>query len=82
MRPVLEQSPWAALRTQGDPIQVGTIIGAQARRCREVVRAGEHVDAVDLEQVRPVYGATKLDFAGRIRPLGTEALSREGNAPR
>ena len=80
VRPELEQ-PALALAAPGDAVEVIAVVVSQPREQRQVVRAREDVDGIDLQQAQPADGA--LDLAGVGRAVGAgdgEALGGEGDA--
>ncbi len=91
MRPVFEQlsaahTSRAGLRpradTPGQAIEVRPVISANPRESRKIVRAGEHVHAVDLEQVEAVQHALQPGRAGLRRMPCCKTLCGERDAPR
>ncbi len=80
--PVLEQPARGAVR---EPVQIGGVVRAQAAEGGEVVRAGEHVDRVDLDDAEAVGQRAQPARARRVgagvAARGPERRSRRG-APR
>jgi hypothetical protein len=77
--PVLEQLVVAV----GQIVDEGHRIGPEPGVRRKVVRPGEHVDAVDLEQRRvPQHPAQVAPVRCRGRAGDAEALRDDGEAPR
>ena len=80
MRPVLDEAARAHIT---GTVQEGSVIGTEAGEDREVLAAGEDVDAVDLDDADAVDHP--LDVAhGRLarrRPGVGEPLRHDGDAP-
>ena len=80
VRPELEQ-PALALAAPGDAVEMIAVVVSEPREQRQVVRARQHVDRIDLQQAQPVDGA--LDVAGVGGAVGAgdaEALGGERDA--
>ena len=79
MGPALEHG--AAAVGEGAMVECGMLVMANARKYRQVVRAHQHIDAVDLQQVHLADGIVDAGPVRRAlsRRLG-EALGREGHA--
>ena len=75
--PVLEQPP---RRVVGGFVERLAVVGAEAREARQVVRAREHVDRVDLDERDAVEQPPDGPAVGPARLR--EALRGEGDAPR
>ena len=69
--PVFEQ---AALLSPGLLVQQLAVIGALAREGRQVVGAGDHVDAVDLDDAEAVGRLAEVAAGGSVGPRFGEAL--------
>ncbi|MNT11532.1 hypothetical protein D3C72_1464190 [compost metagenome] len=81
MRPVLEQSALAR-RPPRKPVQVGALIAAQPREGRQVVRARQHVDAVDLMQVQMIDCAPEMKRRWSLGPAAAESLGGQRHPAR
>ena len=80
VRPIFEQPP-LPLRAPGGAVEQGAIIAAEAREGRQIMGAGEDVDAVDLVQAEPGDGAGEMAGGHRRRAGDAEALRGERDPP-
>jgi len=77
--PVFEE---ALRRRRRQRIKRRAVVGAQPREQRQVMRADEHVDAVDLEQAKPPDSVRQRGGADvRVAAQCVESLRRERDAP-
>ena len=81
MRPIFEQPP-LAFPPPGGTVDQAAIIIAEARESGEIMRAGKHIDAVDLVERQPVYDAAEASLIDAIGQCRAEALRGERDPPR
>jgi hypothetical protein len=79
VRPIFEQAA-LAFPAPGGAVDEGAVVRAQAREGREVMGAGEDVDAVDLVEAEALDGAAEVGGGDLRRPRRAEALGGEGDA--
>src|SRR5689334_16338744 len=84
MRPVLHEPPVdPAVAVTGDAVQERSVVWAEPREHRHVVRPAEHVDRVELQQTQLVDQRGDLPDARRACwARFIEALSRKRDPPR
>ena len=82
MRPIFEQAaPGAAAPCRF--VEQGEVIRAETGEERQVMGPREHVDAVDLEQAKPIDRSPEMRLSDRgFEPGAAEPLGGERDAPR
>ena len=78
VRPIFEQGP-PPLRSPGGAIHEAPVVDAQPRKCRQVMRANQDVDAVDLVKRKAVDRAAEMAVVYTLRSSNSETLRRERN---
>ena len=77
VRPEFEQ-PALAPASPGESVEMRAVIVSQPREQRQVVRARQHVDGVDLQQTEAIYGAFDVTEVGdAVRARRAKALRGE-----
>jgi hypothetical protein len=81
VRPIFEQAALAPF-APGGAVDEGAVIRAKAREGRQVMGAGEDVDAVDLVEREPIEGAAERAPIGHRTARRAEALRGERDPAR
>ncbi len=68
-------------RAPGQGVEVGKVIASQATEQRQIVRADQGIDRVDLQHVEACSLAVQGGQAGAALGLATETLGTQGQAP-
>lgn len=81
MRPILEH-PSLACRPPGRVLQQAAIVRAEPEKGGEIVRPRQDIDAVDLEEAKPIDGLPDMRDGRLIDRALAKALRRESNPAR
>ena len=77
--PILEGFPLLAVI--GGLFEKAPVIGADAREERHVMGPHQHIDRIDLEQVRALQDTAQVALGRRCRSAFVKPLCRQRNAP-